>query len=164
MRPNATKRFEVTLEGTHAVQIPVEIAAKFLDKGKQRVLVRAFSEKKEIEFHAALRKRLGNYLITFGKRHQKALEIFPNDYFFLQLIEDTSEYGVAMPHEMEAVLESDPDAMGAFETLSDGKKRSLIYHIRRIKTSQKRIERALVISENLKMGIRDNRELVKSHY
>jgi uncharacterized protein YdeI (YjbR/CyaY-like superfamily) len=164
MTPLQSRRFEVSLEGTHAVVVPDAIAKPFLVNDSKRVLVKAFFEEKEVSFHAALQKRLGRYLITFGKRHQKALGIFPNDYFMLQLFEDTTTYGVEMPKEMEAVLESDPEAMRAFQTLTDGKKRSLIYHIKRIKTSQTRIDKALLISENLKMGIRDQRELLKSHY
>lgn len=164
MNPEASQRFEVTLEGTHTLVIPDAVAELFSNKDKKRVLVKAFFEEKEVGFHAALRKRLGRYIITFGKRHQKELGIFPHDYFQLQLVEDTTQYGVEMPKELEAVLESDSEAMRAFETLTDGKKRSLIYHIKRIRTSQKRIDKALVISENLKLGIRDHRELVKSHY
>ena len=69
-----------------------------------------------------------------------------------------------MPKEMEAVFESDPEASKIFENFSDGKKRSLIYYVKRFKTSQTRIDKALMISENIKMGIIDQRELVKKHY
>ncbi|HBY67372.1 MAG TPA: hypothetical protein DEG69_06195 [Flavobacteriaceae bacterium] len=164
MNLKSSKRFEVTVEGTHAVYLPEEIVTPFLQGNNTRVKVKAFFEENEIEFHAALRKRLGRYVMTFGKRYQKELGIFPSDYFQMELFEDTTKYGVLMPKEMEAVFESDPEALEIFENFSDGKKRSLIYYVKRFKTSQTRIDKALMISENIKMGIIDQRELVKKHY
>ena len=164
MAANSSKRFEITIEGTHAVIIPDKIATSFIKGKNTRVLVKAFFEEKKIEFHAALQKRMGNYVITFGKRKQKDLGVFPSDYFQIQLVEDTTKYGVKMPEELKAVLESDPEASEIFHTFTDGKKRSLIYYVKRFKTSQTRIDKALLISENMKMGIRDQRELVKIHY
>ncbi len=164
MSVRGSKRFEVTVEGTHAVYLSEEVIAPFLKGKNTRVKVKAFFESNEIEFHAALRKRLGRYVITFGKQKQKELGVFPSDYFQMELFEDTSKYGVIMPKEMEAVFESDPEASGIFSNFSDGKKRSLIYYIKRFKTSQTRIDKALLISENIKLGIMDQRELVKKHY
>jgi len=164
MSVRSSSRFEVTVEGTHAVYLPEEIVEPFLKDKSTRVKVKAFFEEKEIEFHAALRKRLGRYVITFGKQKQKELGVFPSDYFQMELFEDTTKYGVIMPKEMEAVFESDPEASEIFSNFSDGKKRSLIYYVKRFKTSQTRIDKALLISENMKMGIIDHRELVKKHY
>jgi len=97
----------------------------------------------------------------FSKNKQKTLHIFPNDYFGLQFFEDTSKYGVAVPEEFEAVLLSDYDAHQIFESLTKGKQRGLIYMIDRFKSSQKRIDKTLLLCENLKRGLRDNKELLK---
>ena len=121
MAIRSSQRFEVTVEGTHAVYLPEEIVTPFLKGKNTRVKVKAFFEENEIEFHAALRKRLGRYVITFGKRYQKELGIFPSDYFQMELFEDTTKYGVVMPKEMEAVFESDPKASEIFNNFSDGK-------------------------------------------
>jgi hypothetical protein len=101
--------------------------------------------------------------VSFGKRYQKQLGVSFNDYFELQLFEDTSKYGVEMPEEFQAVLDSDPEAFGAFEQLTDGKKRSLIYYILSFKNSQTRIDKALIISENIKIGVSDQQEIIKDH-
>ena len=66
-----------------------------------------------------------------------------------------------MPEEFKAVIETDYEALQLFERLTDGKKRSLIYHIIRIKDTQKRVDRALLISENLKKGLTDLKLLTK---
>ncbi|WP_203296624.1 YdeI/OmpD-associated family protein [Luteirhabdus pelagi] len=164
MKPKTSQPFDVILTGTHSLKIPDAVAKPFAIVKKPRVKVTATHEAKTLEFHAALQKRKGDFYITFGKRHQKELGISANEPFSIQLQEDTTEYGVHMPKELEAVLESDPQAYEAFKELTDGKKRSLIYHIKRIKTSQIRIDKALLISENLKAGITITRELTKRHF
>ena len=160
----SSERFEVSVEGTHGIHVPETIIQPFAEKGLTRVLFKAYFEGKEISFHGALHTYLGRHVVSFGKRYQKELGVEASDYFELQLFEDTSKYGVEMPEEFSAVLESDPEAYDLFEKLSDGKKRSLIYYLIRFKNSQTRIDKALIISENIKHGITDQRELIKQHF
>ncbi|MGI9550871.1 MAG: YdeI/OmpD-associated family protein, partial [Aurantibacter sp.] len=117
---------------------------------------------REISFHGAIQKRNGNYFMMFGKKYQKALGVFPNDYFQLQFFEDNSKYGVDMPEELEAVLFSDLKANEIFESFTAGKKRGIIYAVLGYKNSQTRIDKSILICENLKRGIRKNPELLKS--
>jgi uncharacterized protein YdeI (YjbR/CyaY-like superfamily) len=161
MKLLTSERFEVTLHGTHGLIIPHKIAEKFVLAGHTRVQYKAFFKDNEIEFHGALQIYKDRYMVSFGKRYQKQLGVFINDYFELQLIENTTKYGVEMPEELSAVLESDPEASKIFENFTDGKKRSLIYYLLRIKNSQTRIDKALIISENMKMGITDQKQLIK---
>jgi len=67
-----------------------------------------------------------------------------------------------MPEELEAVLESDPGAKMIFDAFTAGKKRSIIYMIGRYKSSQTRIDKSLILCENLKIGLRETRILLKS--
>jgi hypothetical protein len=147
--------FEVRLGKTHSLPLPEEIVKPFLDTGKQRVQVIASFEGNSTKFHGAIQKRGEGFYLMFGKQHQKTLGVFPNDYVQLQFFKDTSKYGVDMPEELEAVLQSDPEAFELFESLTIGKKRGLIYAILRYKFSQTRIDKALILCENLKRGIRD---------
>jgi len=153
--------FETCLTSNHSFMVPEKIIMSFLNKGHKRVIVKISFKRQEVNFHAALQKFHGNYYINFNKQNQKKIGLFPSDYFKIQLFEDHSKYGVEMPEELEAVLQSDPKAFGIFESLTDGKKRSLIYYILKIKKPQTRIDKALVITENLKLGIRDHKELIK---
>jgi len=158
-----SKSFEITVTGSYySLLLPEDVILPFLKKKIRRVKVLATFEGKELHFHAAIQKRNGNHYMMFGKRYQKELGIFPNDYFQLQLFEDDSKYGVEMPEEMEAVLSSDPEAQQIFESFTAGKKRGLIYGIARYKNLQMRIDKSILICENLKRGIRDSRELIKS--
>ena len=157
----SSEKFEVHIEGTHGLVIPGSAAEPFLEAGLSRVAIKAFFEGSEISFHGKLHRYSGKILVSFGKRYQKKLGVTFKDYFELQLSEDRSKYGVEMPEEFQAVLDSDPEAMEVFEKLTDGKKRSLIYYISAFKNSQTRIDKALIISENIKMGVTDPREMIK---
>ena len=74
----------------------------------------------------------------------------------------TSKYGVEVPEEFEAVMLSDYDAYQIFESFTKGKQRGIIYMITRFKDSQKKIDKTLLLCENLKRGIRDNKDLLKA--
>ncbi len=156
---NAT--FETQLQSSHTFLVPEFIATGFINNGQKRVKVKVSFQKKIIEYHAAIQKYHGLYHITLNAANQKKLTISPIDHFTVELLEDTSKYGVEMPEELEAVLQSDFHASEIFESLTDGKKRSIIYYILKIKNSQTRIDRSIRITENLKRGIRDHRELIK---
>lgn len=157
----SSEPFEVTITGTHAVHIPAFYMLPFIEAGHKRIKLLASFKNRELVFYGAIRKYKGVYLMSFGKRYQKEMGIDKADYFRLQLFENDTKYGVEMPEEFQAVLESDPQAAEGFERLTDGKKRSLIYYIARFKSSQLKIDKALIITENIKLGITDGRELIK---
>lgn len=148
--------FEVTLADKYSVILPEEPIIDFIENNHKRVKVIASFENQQIEFYAALKKeKTGLFRIYFSKAKQKELGIFPNDYFKLQVLEDTSKYGVEMSEELEAVLLSDYDAFQIFENLTPGKQRTIIYAISRYKASQTRIDKSILFTENLKRGIKD---------
>ncbi|QBA64481.1 YdeI/OmpD-associated family protein [Muriicola soli] len=80
----------------------------------------------------------------------------------IQLSENLTPYGVEMPEELQAVLQSDEDANAIFEGFTDGKKRSIIYMILRFKNSQTRIDKSILLCENLKKGINKPADLLKT--
>ncbi|WP_299365625.1 YdeI/OmpD-associated family protein [Winogradskyella sp.] len=156
--------FEVSLADKQSIILPEAPIADFVKKNYKRIKVLASFEDKTIEFYAALkREKSGQYRIYFSKAKQKALGIFVNDYFELQVFEDTSKYGVEMSEELEAVLLSDYDAYTVFEKLTPGRQRSIIYAISRYKSPQMRVDKALIFTENLKRGITDQKLWLKKH-
>jgi len=156
-----SEKFEVTITGTHGLVIPDKHASAFAKAGHKRIAIRASFQGKVLDFHGALHFYKEEYLISFGKRYQKELGVFPSDYFEIQLFQDQSKYGVEVPEALQAVMDSDPEGYDLFENLTPGKKRSLIYYVARFKTEQTQVDKALLIFENLKRGIRDQRELIK---
>lgn len=158
-----SKPFDITITGKfYSLILPEDIVSPFLEKGFKRVKVKASFEGKALLFHGAIQKRNGNYCMMLSKQKQKELGIFPNDYFQLQFFEDDSKYGVEMPEELDAVLLSDYEAFQIFDSFTDGKKRGIIYKIIGIKNAQTRIDKSILVCENLKRGIRDNLDLLKS--
>ncbi|WP_179345681.1 YdeI/OmpD-associated family protein [Winogradskyella ursingii] len=148
--------FEVTLADKQSVILLESFISEFIKKNQKRIKVKAFFEEQSLEFYAALKKeKSGLHRIYFSKAKQKELGVFMNDYFTLQVFEDTSKYGVEMSEELEAVLLTDYDAFKIFEDLTPGRKRSIIYAISRYKSSQMRVEKALILTQNLKKGIKD---------
>ena len=155
--------FEIAVTGKYyALQLPDHIVKPFLAQNMKRVKAKASFEEKELTFYGAIQRRNGKYFMMFSKRHQAKLGVFPNDYFQLQFFEDTSKYGVEMPEELDAVLSSDFEAHEIFESFTPGKKRGIIYAISRYTNSQTRIDKSILLCENLKRGIRDNQFLLKS--
>lgn len=157
----SSERFEVSIEGSHGVVVPDAIAQPFSDAGHSRVALKAYFKDNEISFHGKLHRYNNRFMISFGKRYQKELGVDRIDFFELQIFENTTKYGVEVPEEFQAVLDSDPEALEGFEKLTDGKKRSMIYYVGRFKNSQTRIDKALIISENIKLGVTDPKEMVK---
>lgn len=154
--------FEVLFMGSHSLILPEEQVQSFLKMGQKRVRVKVTFETQQEEFHAALQKRGEDHCIIFNKKTQKSLGVFPNDVVQVQLIQDLTPYGVEMPEELQAVLLSDEIANKIFESFTDGKKRSIIYMILRYKNSQTRIDKSLLICDNLKKGIIKPADLLKS--
>lgn len=158
-----SRPFEISITGSYySLLLPEDIIRPFLEKNLKRVKVKATFESKELLFHGAIQKRMGRHYMMFGKRYQKELGIFPNDYFQLQFFEDNSKYGVEMPEELDAVLGSDYEAFQIFDAFTPGKKRGIIYMIARYKNSQTRIDKSILVCDNLKRGVRHNPDLLKS--
>jgi hypothetical protein len=155
-------KFEVTLADKQSIILPEEFILDFIKAHHRRVKVVASFNDTSIAFYAALkREKTGLFRIYFSKNKQKELGLFMNDYFEIQLFEDKSKYGAQMSEELEAVLLSDYEAYTIFENLTAGKKRSIIYAISRYKSSQTRVDKALILTENLKRGIIDQKLWLK---
>ncbi|NNE32713.1 MAG: YdeI/OmpD-associated family protein [Winogradskyella sp.] len=158
-----SKPFEISLSNKMRIVLPNEHILDFITRNEKRIRVVTKFEKKSIEFYAALKKdKTGLYYIYFSKAKQKELGIFQNDYFTLQIFEDTSKYGVEMSEELQAVLLTDFEAFQIFENLTPGRKRSLIYAISRYKSPQTRVDKALILTQNLKKGIKDPKLWLKA--
>ena len=155
------KSFTSQLINRFYLEVPVSIAQPFYEKKQRRFTVTVSHKNHEVCFPAAIQKRKHLFLVMINKRLQQQLNIDASSAFTVQLEPDTSKYGVPMPEEFDAVLLTDNEAFDRFEALTPGRQRALIFHILKIKDTQKRVDKALMISENLKSGLTDFRLLVK---
>lgn len=148
-------KFDTTLE-TYGdgmwvfVPVSLEIAGRldFPDKRFRRVVCSINGAE---GYHCALMPSgTGEYIISVNKAKREALGIKPGDPISVELVLDTSKYGLPMPEEFEEVLAQDAEGDRLFHALSPGKQRSLLYLAGQKASVDLRIHRALAIVEHLK--------------
>lgn len=150
------KKFEM---GMHYIILDNSVANKFLQNGNKRILCKLNDE---IEIHCAIMpSKDGNYYINIGLKYCKQLNIEEGSKVKAVFSPDDSEFQFEMPEELQAVLDTDPEAQNIFNLLTKGKQRSLIYLITLVKSSDKKIERALLITKKLKEGITSPKIILK---
>ena len=114
------------------------------------------------KIHCAVQKRKEvGYYIAVGKATREKIKADYKDPLQIEVRKDDSKYQMEVPEELEEVLETDLEAKAHFEALTPGKQRSIIHHIGKAKHSNTRINRALKLAENLKMGLTDLKELMR---
>jgi uncharacterized protein YdeI (YjbR/CyaY-like superfamily) len=74
---------------------------------------------------------------------------------------DTTELQFNLPEEIVEVLATDEEAKQIFDKLTGGRKRGLIALVNMVKSSDKKIERALKIAQKLKHGISSPQLMLK---
>lgn len=135
------------------------VVAPLLAQGNKRVVCTINGA---VILHSALmRTKEGDYYITISSKVCKQLSVNTGSKLHIHLEVDTAEYQFVMPEELQEVLDSDPDAATAFQSLTDGKKRSIMHLVTGVKSVDKRIERALLITQKIKMGITSPQLLLK---
>lgn len=92
----------------------------------------------------------GDYFVNIIKEIRSKLNIDKGDSIEVEIEKDESEYGLPLPDELKAAWDLDADACTVFHSLTKGKQRALIYIIAKLKSSEKRIQKYLVMLEYLK--------------
>lgn len=145
--------------GMHFIRVDEATAAALTKKGNNRALCTLNGQ---VSFHCALMpKKGGGYFVNIGTAHCKKLGIKEGSRVSAVFSQDVSEYQFEMPEEFREVLRSDPEADLRFHALSAGNQRSLMYLVAQVKSTDKRIERALKVTEMLKAGITSPRSILK---
>lgn len=92
----------------------------------------------------------GRGLIIVNKKRQKAWNLDYRKEICATIELDHSKYGMEMCEELEALLEQDRSGFEMFEKITPGQQRNIIHYVGNVKSSQKRIDRAIMLIENLK--------------
>jgi len=85
----------------------------------------------------------GNYFLILATRHLKTLQKELGDTVSFEIREDPNPLGVAVPEVLQVLLGQDDLAQKRWDALTDGKKRSLIYSIQRVKDIDKQVKMSL---------------------
>lgn len=127
-------------------RVPEEIAAKF-KKGNDRRVIVTFNN--SVKNHCAIMPSPEGPFIMLNKGIVKKLKIQTGDLVELEIEKDTSEYGMPICEEFEAVIFGDEQVFEYFNQLTPGKKRNLIHLVNKIKSSDIKINRAMAIAHHL---------------
>ncbi len=133
---------------THFIMVPEKITASF-QKRKIKRLIATFNG--ECKTNCALIPNgKGSCFININNETRKKLNLQLGQEVLIELVEDKSKYGMPMPEEMQELLAIDDEADQLFHKLTPGKQRSLLFMIGKPKSSNKRLEKAVVITDYLK--------------
>ena len=146
---------EYTIEkfasGMHYILLNAKTAASLTRHNNKRVIC---TLNKQVQFHCAIMpKKEGGSYINIGKAICTKLKLKVGSIVTATFKEDKTEYQFEMPEELKEVLATDDKANKIFHTLTPGNQRGLIYIVTMVKSSNKRIERALTIAEKIKNGV-----------
>lgn len=131
----------------HYITVPSEIVQSVGGVGSRLMC----SIEDQEAFHAGMvALGGGEAYITINKKRMKAFGIAKGDQVRVTIRKDTSKYGMEMPEELEALLEQDDEGRKRFEQLTPGKKRYIIHYVSQVKNSQLKIDRAILLINNLK--------------
>ncbi len=141
------ERFDDTDLWDIHIPIPMPEAEAYIDGNNRRVIC-LLNDK--LRLQCALMPREGNYFILINKAVHRQLELSIGDSIKVQLIKDTSEYGMEMPESFRVLLDQDDEGRKFFQTLTPGKQRSLIYIVSRVKNIDSQLSKGLAILDHLK--------------
>lgn len=132
----------------HHLIVPEEVVEFFSKKKVKRFTC---TLKNEHSFPCAfIPKGNGIYFIHINAEVRKICRLRIGSKVLVKLELDESKYGMPMPEEMSELLKIDDEANEYFHALTKGKQRSLLYITSKPKSSQLRINKAIVITEHLK--------------
>ncbi len=140
-------KFEDSLWGFH-VKIPDDIYTSFAAQKIKRVLMQIDDSE---QLHSGfMPEGNGKYFLMLSKEVMKKFQLALNQSVEVFIVEDTTRYGMPISDEMKELLELDPDGEAFFHKLTPGKIRSLLHFVNKYKSSDKRIEKSVIILEHLK--------------
>lgn len=88
--------------------------------------------------------------IMLSKKKMKDLELVAGKTLQIFLETDTSKYGMEMPAELKEVLKQDALGKKRFHKLTPGKQRNIIHYVSSVNDTEKKVDRAVTLIENLK--------------
>jgi hypothetical protein len=88
--------------------------------------------------------------IMLSKKKMKDLELIAGKHIQVFLEIDSSKYGMDMPAELKEVLKQDSQGKKRFQKLTPGKQRNIIHYVSSVSDTEKKVDRAVTLIENLK--------------
>ena len=136
------------LVGMHYLEVPREIVQQLGGKYNVRLLC---TVNNTITFQGGLvALGQGNAYISLNNKRLKQLTLRHGDLVQVTLEEDNSQYGMEVPEELAELLRQDDAGRQRFSQLTPGRQRYIIHYVSSVKSPQLRVDRAILLIENLK--------------
>lgn len=136
------------LVGMHYFEIPASIVKKLGGKFNVRLVCTVNGK---LSFQCGLvALGKGKGYISINAARMKKMGLKFKDEVSLELKKDESKYGMNVSEELAEVLKQDKEGNRRFKMLTPGKQRYIIHYVNTVKSSQLRIDRALLLITNLK--------------
>jgi len=145
----ALNKFDGALWSYH-VAVPNALVEEMSHDGNKRVLC-SINGNKPLNL-AFMHDGKGGFFLMFNKDTIKSLNLELGQKLDIALSRDESKYGMPISEEMRECLHQDPKGAQLFEALTPGKKRSLIHVINKVKSTDLRILKSLVILQHLRIN------------
>lgn len=142
-----------------SLPVPTEVAARFVVDGRS---VRVVCSLGEARFSCAIVSQGASRYIHLSKRLRDEAEVAIGERVRVTLVPDESPMGMELPPELDAVLDQEPEGARRFAALTPGRQRGIAALVLRVKSSERRIEKALAILRALERGTTDLRELARA--
>lgn len=132
--------------GYFFLKVDAEIVDQFENKRKTRLICKLDNK---ISFQCGLNHLGdGNFFIIISTKNLKLIERQLGEIIPFELMEDPNPLGIDLPETLEVLLEQDIELKNKFDKLTDGKKRSIIVQISKIKDIDKQISRTMELINN----------------
>lgn len=148
----AIRQLEKRKGGYYFLKVNASTVAQF-EKGRKTRLICEIND--QLSFPCGLNHfGDGHFFIILSTKNVKLLKVSLGEEVNFAIYEDPNPLGVDIPEVLTVLLDQDQEAKGKFEQLTDGKKRSLIYGIQKVKDLDKQVNQILAFLEQEDMKLR----------
>jgi hypothetical protein len=132
--------------GYFFLKIDASIVNKFKNKRQTRLICNLDNK---ISFQCGLNHLGdGNFFVILSTKNVKFIKKKTGETIKFELSEDPNPLGIEIPEAIEMLLEQDEDLKNKFSKLTDGKKRSIIVRINKMKDIDKQISTTIELIKN----------------
>lgn len=137
-----------SMNGMHYLEVPAHVIRELGGKINIRLLCTVNNQVTFPCGPVALGE--GKGCVSLNKKRMLELGVKYKQEVTVSLVKDPSKYGMDMPEELSELLKQDTEGAARFKLLPPGKQRYIIYYVNGVKNSERKIERAIKLIENLK--------------
>lgn len=94
----------------------------------------------------------GNFFIIISSKNMKAINKNHGDTIYFEISEDPNPLGAEIPETVQILLEQDAVLKEKFDLLTDGKKRSILFQVNKIRDIDKQVIKAIGLINNPNLG------------